>query len=78
MVVYNDILSNVKTRGTNEYPPWWVRGFGEEIMNCNIQDISLHGHQLTWVMRRGNLQVKDVKFGRALATIDWPDNFPTH
>ncbi|XP_073025109.1 uncharacterized protein [Primulina eburnea] len=50
---FNDLLSPLDKRGRLDRPNWMIQGFRETIMECNLQDLPIIGHQLTCEHGRG-------------------------
>lgn len=60
----------------NDHPTWLLRGFRETIINCNLHDLPMEGHQYTWARRRGKHDFMEDKHVRGLATMNWIYIFP--
>ncbi|KAL8474604.1 hypothetical protein ACS0TY_031161 [Phlomoides rotata] len=73
---FNDLLYERDKRGAVAHPSHLFRGFREAIVDCNLSDVDLIGHQFTWFRGRGRSSLVEERLDRAMGTFSWHECFP--
>lgn len=72
---YNDILTpDEKKRGVPRQN-WLYSGFCEAILDCNLANVPLNGHPVTWSHGRGANNRLEERLHRAMGTPAWHSRF---
>lgn len=72
----NNVLSQEDKNGGAPYPSWLIDGFNEVLVDVELIDMDLVGHQFTWEKGRGTTAWTEVRLDRALTTMTWLNMFP--
>lgn len=73
---FNDILDMDEKIGRVERPQWFIDGFRNAVLDCELSDISLDGYQFTWSHRLDSDVAVEERLDRAMVTPAWWSLFP--
>ena len=72
---FNNILNNGEKRGGKPYPNFLLEGFNKAVLDCDLTDLDLTGHQFTWGKSRGSRSWKKIKLDKVMVNSKWWDVF---
>ncbi|XP_074351201.1 uncharacterized protein LOC141690330 [Apium graveolens] len=72
----NNVVAQEDKTGGAPYPGWLIEGFNEVLVETELIDMDLVGHQFTWEKGRGTDSWTEVRLDRALTTVAWLNLFP--
>lgn len=72
---FNNILSPDEKRRGATRPNWLYNGFREVVLDYNISDVMLHGHQFMWSRGRNVNNWVEKRLNRAIGNPEWHSRF---
>lgn len=72
---FNNIINNEEKRGGRPYRNFLLEGFHKAVVDCDITDLDLIGHQFTWEKSRGTPSGTKIRLDRAMVNSKWWDAF---
>ncbi|KAL8094943.1 hypothetical protein AgCh_036452 [Apium graveolens] len=72
----NNITSQEDKKGGAVYPRWLVEGFNNTLLETELHDLELVGHQYTWEKGRNTEAWIEIRLDRALINNMWLTSFP--
>lgn len=71
----NNIVSQSDKRGGAPYPRWLIDGFNEALVDAELIDMNIIGHQFTWERSRGSENWIETRLDRVLTNERWTNLF---
>lgn len=68
---FNNIISHCDKKCGNPYPNYLLEAFNRTIVDCDLMDLDLIGHQFTWEKGRGSVNWIEVRLDRAMVNTSW-------
>ena len=73
----NNIAHASNQRGGRPYPSSLIQVFQQSLIDCDLCDLDLHGHQFTWERSRGTSNWIESRLERCLINTSWLVIFST-
>lgn len=72
---FNNVTSQLDKKGGAVYPDHLVEGFNNCLLETELQDLDIIGHQFTWERGRNTDQWIDIRLDRVLVNTQWNNMF---
>lgn len=72
---FNNVTSQADKKGGSSYPSHLIEGFNECMIDAQLHDLDLIGHQFTWERGRNTSNWIEIRLDRVLANDQWIDKF---